>query len=128
MADRDTIVPILTVADDGAAVERLIAALRAALAERRGPPRPAVAWRGRPQTAMSPREAFFAPSELVDAGAAVGRVCAELAAPYPPGVPVLAPGEIVTAELVAALQAGAGAGTRIAYCADPTVRRILVVA
>ena len=131
MADRDTLVPVLTIADDEAAVALLVDALRASIAARRGEPRPvagSAVWRTRPETAMSPRDAFFARSELVDADAAVGRVCAELAAPYPPGIPALAPGEVVTAELVAALQAEADAGTRIAYCADPTGRRILVVA
>jgi lysine decarboxylase len=131
MADRDTLVPILTVADDEDGVERLIVALRGSLEARRAEPRPvaaSTAWRVRPQTAMSPREAFFAASELVDAGDAIGRVCAELAAPYPPGIPALAPGEVVTEEVVRALQAEAAAGTRLAYCADPALRRVLVVA
>jgi hypothetical protein len=38
---------------------------------------------------MPPREAFFAPNGKVAATAAPGRVCAELVAPYPPGIPVL---------------------------------------
>ena len=131
MADRDTLVPILTVADDEQAVTVLVEGLRAAIAARRGEPRAAAgsaAWALRPETAMSPRDAFFPPSELVAADEAVGRVSAELAAPYPPGVAVLAPGEVVTAEVVAALQAEADAGTRIAYCRDPSVRKLLVVA
>jgi arginine decarboxylase len=131
MADRDTLVPILTVADDEEAVERLIDSLRASIEARRSEPRPvaaSAAWRVRPQTAMSPREAFFSRSELVPADEAVGRVCAELAAPYPPGIPALAPGEIVTEGIVSALQAEADAGTRLAYCADPSLRRVLVVA
>lgn len=131
MADRDTIVPILTVADDGRTADQLVAALTRSIERRRGAPRPAAAstaWRIDPQTALSPREAFFAPSELVDAPEAVGRVSAELAAPYPPGIPALAPGEIVTAELLDALQREAAAGTTIRYCADPSLRRVLVVA
>src|SRR6185312_1851639 len=51
---------------------------------------------------------FFAPNETVGADAAVGRISAELVAPYPPGVPVLAPGEIITAEALAALRAAQG--------------------
>ncbi|HEV3002540.1 MAG TPA: aminotransferase class V-fold PLP-dependent enzyme [Solirubrobacteraceae bacterium] len=131
MADRDTLVPILTVADDDAAADRLVAALTRSVEHRRGAPRPvtaSIAARVPPQTALSPREAFFAPSELVPASAAVGRVSAELAAPYPPGIPALVPGELVTAELLEALQREAGAGTTIRYCADPSLRRVLVVA
>jgi lysine decarboxylase len=131
MADRDTLVPILTVADSGEDVDRLVAAITRSVERRRGEPRPvgaSTAWRVTPQTALSPREAFFAPSELVAAADAVGRVSAELAAPYPPGIPALAPGEVVTAELLGALQREAAAGTMIRYCADPALQRVLVVA
>jgi lysine decarboxylase len=76
----------------------------------------------------SPREAFFAPRESVPVERAVGRISAELIAPYPPGIPVLAPGEAVTVDAVDALRAARAAGTRIAYAADPTVRTLDVVA
>ena len=52
----------------------------------------------RPQPVLAPREAFFAPNETVPASSAVGRISAELVAPYPPGVPVLASGELTTTE------------------------------
>ena len=58
----------------------------------------------------------------------MGRVAAELVAPYPPGVPVLVPGEVVTAETLALLRQAADAGTRIAYAADPALGSIQVVA
>ncbi len=77
---------------------------------------------------LAPREAFFAPNETVAAAAAVGRVSAELIAPYPPGVPVLAPGELITAEAVAALREVAADGGRIAYAADPSLATFQVVA
>jgi lysine decarboxylase len=77
---------------------------------------------------MTPRDAFFADHATVDAAAAVGRVCAEVVAPYPPGVPLLVPGEVVTAEVVRALHAMHAAGTRVAYAADPTLRTFQVVA
>jgi len=76
---------------------------------------------------MTPREAFFAPHETVSAAAAAGRVAAELVAPYPPGVPVLAPGELITKEAVAALREVAADGGRIAYAADPTLATFQVV-
>jgi lysine decarboxylase len=59
---------------------------------------------------------------------AVGRVSAELVAPYPPGIPVLAPGEEVTLDAVDALRAARAAGSRIAYAADPTVTTLDVIA
>ena len=60
-------------------------------------------WTVVPETVVSPREAFFADNETVPASAAAGRVSAELIAPYPPGVPVLAPGELITAAAIESL-------------------------
>ena len=81
-----------------------------------------------PTTLLSPREAFFARHETVTAVAAVGRISAELVAPYPPGVPVLAPGELITAEALAALREVADYGGRIAYAEDPSLATFQVVA
>ena len=83
---------------------------------------------GRPVVALPPREAFFAPAERVPAAQAVGRIAAETAAPYPPGIPALAPGEVVTQEVLDALQAEAARGSRVAYCGDPTLATVAVVA
>ena len=47
---------------------------------------------------MTPREAFLGPQEVVDFGAAEGRVAAESLAAYPPGVPNVLPGERLTRE------------------------------
>jgi lysine decarboxylase len=75
---------------------------------------------------MPPRQAFFAERETVTLERAVGRVSAELIAPYPPGIPVLAPGEQITAQTVAALDEAKAAGIRIAYAADRTLATITV--
>jgi lysine decarboxylase len=77
---------------------------------------------------LSPREAFFAPRETVAAAHASGRVCAEMIAPYPPGIPALAPGELIRFDVLEALREASAAGTRIAYCADPTLATVQVVA
>jgi lysine decarboxylase len=131
MADRDTIVPIVTLADEPGRVARFTEALVTAIERHRSGPRPAatgLAWGLDPQVVLAPRDAFFAAHETVPADAAAGRVSAELVAPYPPGVPVLAPGELVTAEIVAALRAVLADGGRVAYAADPTLATVQVVA
>jgi arginine decarboxylase len=131
MADRDTVVALVTLADDDAGVAALTAALAAAVERHRGAPRPVVpgaAWSVVPEQVLAPREAFFAPVETLPADAAVGRVAAELVAPYPPGVPVLAPGERITAAALDALLAARADGARIAYAADPTLATLAVVA
>jgi lysine decarboxylase len=59
---------------------------------------------------------------------AVGRVSAELIAPYPPGIPALTPGEVVSAELVAALRDEVAGGTRMAGVSDTSLATLFVVA
>jgi len=81
-----------------------------------------------PETVMLPRDAFFATTEQVPVNKAIGRVCAELVSPYPPGVPVLAPGELITAEAVDYLVSGRTAGMLLPDPADPDFARVRVVA
>jgi arginine decarboxylase len=131
MADRDTIIPIVTLADDEAAMSRFTTALASIVEAHRGPPRrpvPAASWTVIPEMAMPPREAFFCRNETRSAREAVGRVSAELVAPYPPGVPVLAPGEVITSAALDALRAARADGGRIAYAADPTLATVQVIA
>lgn len=130
MADRDLLVPMLTLADDDEAVADLTQALAAAIERHRGPSREVVAhaaWTVEAEQALTPRAAFFAEREAVAWDDAPGRVCAEVVAPYPPGVPVLAPGERVTRAALDALREARDGGARIAYAADPTLETVLVV-
>src|SRR5215469_14168753 len=130
MADRDTVIPIPTIADDEQTLAAFTEVLAASIERHRGEPRRPVAtaaWTVEPQTVLAPREAFFARNATVAASAAIGRVSAELIAPYPPGVPVLAPGELITKEAVEGLRQVAADGGRIAYAADPTLGTFQVV-
>ena len=54
--------------------------------------------------ALSPKQAWSQPSEAVPLGQASGRIAAELLCPYPPGIPVVLPGEQLEAERLAWLQ------------------------
>ena len=130
MGDRDVIVPIVTIADSEWQIAAFTEVLIESVERHRGAPRHQAAsasWTVEPQTVLAPREAFFAANETVTAADAIGRVSAELVAPYPPGIPVLAPGELITAAAVAALADAAADGGRIAYAADPTLATFQVV-
>jgi arginine decarboxylase len=76
---------------------------------------------------MSPRQAFFSPSRAISLDEARGEISTELVIPYPPGIPVLAPGEVITAEKVAYLTEGVDHGMYISGPADPQLRTIRVV-
>jgi lysine decarboxylase len=129
-ADRDVIIAIATLADTAAGLEALVTAMVRSIDRHRGAARPVVSapvYAVDPVVAMPPRPAFFAERETVPLARAIGRVSAELVAPYPPGIPVLAPGEEITADTVAALDHGKASGVRIAYAADRTLETITVV-
>ncbi|MEG3841994.1 aminotransferase class I/II-fold pyridoxal phosphate-dependent enzyme [Microcoleus sp. herbarium14] len=76
---------------------------------------------------LSPREAFFSPTETVAADKAVDRLSAELICPYPPGIPVLMPGEIITQEALEYLQHILAGGGKITGCSDPKLQTLKVV-
>ena len=131
MADRDTVVLLATLADSASAFDVLAEALIPILKTRQGAARAsaaALSWSVVPQRAASLRDAYFARTEMVCALAAVGRVSADLIAPYPPGVAVVAPGEVLTEEIVKGLQESRAAGVRIAYATDATLSHYRVVA
>jgi arginine decarboxylase len=130
MADRDTIVFLGTIADTQSDFDHLASVLIPILKRRQEQRRQsatALSWSVIPQRAISMREAYFAETELRAARDAVGRISADLIAPYPPGVAVVAPGEILTKQIVDGLSASRSAGVRIAYATDPTLKSYRVV-
>lgn len=130
MADRDTIVFLATIADSAADFDRLADALIPILKKRQEQRREsatALSWSVVPQKATSMRDAYFAKTEMVSAQQAIGRISADLIAPYPPGVAVVAPGEVLTEQIVTGLQASRAAGVRIAYASDSTLNQYRVV-
>ena len=76
---------------------------------------------------LSPRQAFFAPSETLAIAQTVGRISAELVCPYPPGIPVLLPGEQITEAAIVNLQEIFAFGGMISGCADSSLKTLRVV-
>jgi lysine decarboxylase len=130
MADRDTIVFLATLVDTPEDFQTLSDVLIPILERLRGPSRPsatALSWSVIPERGISMRDAYFAKTEMVAADKAAGRISADLIAPYPPGVAVVAPGEILTAQILKGLKSSKDAGVRIAYATDPTLESYRVV-
>jgi lysine decarboxylase len=130
MADQDTVVFLATLADTRADFDEVADLLIKIARSQQCTPRPsatALSWSVVPTVGISMRDAYFASTEMVSAADAVGRVSADLIAPYPPGVAVIAPGEILTEKIVQGLSASQKAGVRIAYATDPTLGKFRVV-
>lgn len=80
-----------------------------------------------PTMAMTPREAFLAPTERVKFRQSAGRICAEVITPYPPGIPIIAPGERITKEVIEYLTLEVKAGVHMQGPADPELKTVRVV-
>ena len=102
MADRGHVVCICTCADGPAEFERLERALdETALT---GPCAPTPPPPPAPEMALTPRRALFAPRVRLPLADCAGRIAACQIAPYPPGVPVIAPGERIEKKHLAYLR------------------------
>ncbi|MCS6812547.1 MAG: aminotransferase class I/II-fold pyridoxal phosphate-dependent enzyme [Cyanobacteria bacterium] len=76
---------------------------------------------------LTPREAFFAPRKTVPIAEAIDRVSAELICPYPPGIPTVIPGEVITASMVDYLRQILTAGGYVTGCADSRLETIAII-
>jgi lysine decarboxylase len=74
-------------------------------------------------TAILPRDAFFGSTEMVPVAEAAGRVAAEQLTPYPPGIPVVVPGERLDQGVLDYLRAenGPRRGVSPPVCANAVV-------
>jgi arginine/lysine/ornithine decarboxylase len=131
LADHRRLMVLITYADSEQNIDRLIAALRALCEDHadadRGPipdvPHPADL---RMETVMLPRDAFLGTTEMVPWRDAAGHVSAEMICPYPPGIPITAPGEQLTPEVVDYLQQLAAAGVMVEGAADESLAHFRV--
>ncbi|MFN2448461.1 MAG: aminotransferase class I/II-fold pyridoxal phosphate-dependent enzyme [Candidatus Baltobacteraceae bacterium] len=80
-----------------------------------------------PAIRMLPRDAFLADTEFVKFKDSKGRICAETISPYPPGIPVIAPGEEITEQVIDYLNLELKAGVRMQGPFDKELKTIRVV-
>ncbi|KAI3447304.1 hypothetical protein Pfo_003969 [Paulownia fortunei] len=75
---------------------------------------------------LSPRDAFFAHKRKVSIEDSLGKICGELICPYPPGIPVLIPGEVITERALKYLLHVKSKGATISGAADHLLSSLVV--
>ena len=80
-----------------------------------------------PELVLTPQEAFYSQRRSLALADAVGEVCGEFVMCYPPGIPILAPGERITQEIVDYIQFAKERGCSLQGTEDPEVNHINVI-
>ncbi len=80
-----------------------------------------------PQVVTSPQEAFYAPKRSVPLEESVGLVCSEFVMCYPPGIPILAPGERITPEILDYITYAKAKGCSMTGPEDPDICNLNVL-
>ncbi|WP_226034582.1 aminotransferase class I/II-fold pyridoxal phosphate-dependent enzyme [Aquibacillus saliphilus] len=80
-----------------------------------------------PLLAFSPREAFYAETEIINMNESAGKISAESIMVYPPGIPIFIPGEIITSENIDYINQNIKAGLPVQGLEDETLQHIRVI-
>lgn len=80
-----------------------------------------------PQVVVSPQDAFYADSESLPIEETSGKVCSEFVMCYPPGIPILTPGERITDEILNYIQYAKEKGCTITGPENPQIERLAVL-
>ncbi len=80
-----------------------------------------------PLVAMTPQEAFYAPKISVPIEKSFGKICSEFVMCYPPGIPILAPGEYITKDILNYVAYAKEKGCFLTGTEDIYIERINVV-
>ena len=130
MADLYNIVAITTIGDCRADYERFVSALKSiagamgsGMAETKAP---TVSLKP-PELSIMPWEAIYCEKDQVEASNSIGRICGEMIIPYPPGIPVLMPGEVITREAYEYLKLCVQTGIKINGASDIRLEKICVI-
>jgi len=80
-----------------------------------------------PLLALTPRDAFYADTEVVPFEDSIGRIIAEFVMVYPPGIPIFIPGEIITEDNLIYIQKNIEAGLPVQGPEDPELKTLRVI-
>lgn len=140
LADLFNVVALLTIGDTPASTAKLIDAVRELSREERQidiySPTGILQRRLKtgtyqippiPELVVTPREAFLSDCVEVPFKKSAGRICVEVITPYPPGIPILCPGERITQETIDYLRLELKAGVHIQGPVDEKLRTVRVL-
>lgn len=80
-----------------------------------------------PEVVSSPQEAFYANKKSIPLSESAGYVCSEFVMCYPPGIPILAPGERITKQILDYIEYARSKGCSLTGPEDPNIRNINVL-
>lgn len=130
MSDLYNIVAITTIGNRPSDYQRFVSALKE-IAVSEGNMKAAVKttpiFRDTPELCKMPWEAVYCEKEQVIAEDSIGRICGEMIIPYPPGIPVLMPGERITKEAFNYLKLCVKQGIKINGASDVKLEKIYVL-
>ncbi len=127
MADNYNVVSIIGSSDSYEDADRLINAVKEIAATVNSGKIKEFSLPPMPPMAMTPRKAFFAKSTRTNFKDSVGKVSAEMIAPYPPGIPVIYPGEFITEEIYEFISEAIKDGRHIHGFSDKSMETIKII-
>ena len=80
-----------------------------------------------PIVAATPQKAFYSDKELIPIRETAGRICGEFVMCYPPGIPILAPGEQITEEIISYILYAKEKGCSMQGPEDPDISKLNVL-
>lgn len=130
LADAHNVLAIVSMGDSDQSLNQLVSALKhIAFRYRRercdGPPPVPLE---NPVVRITPRQAFYAQKARIPLECTAGRISAESVMAYPPGIPILAPGEEVTPEIIQYLTFLKSQNARLTDMSDPCLDTLKVIA
>jgi arginine decarboxylase len=130
LSDMYNILCLITPGDDHASVDTLLAALRELSAQHHNvlPEQELVVKIPEiPQLSISPRDAFYADTEVIPFVESAGRIIAEFIYVYPPGIPILLPGEVISQENIDYILDHVNIGLPVKGPEDRSIQQIKVI-
>lgn len=78
-----------------------------------------------PIVSATPRDAFYADKEMLPIEQTAGRICSEFVMCYPPGIPILSPGEMITDEIIEYINYAKAKGCSMQGTEDPYIENLM---